>query len=929
MTERDIALALKDLSDTGLVVMDRRTVAGLTAVYDPWSYTIETESAARLRERMVAARPTPEMQARYVATLYGEPRDEPLRAAVLAALERIGTAGGVSLTPLQTESVVNALCEPVSVITGLPGSGKTTCLRMVVLLLQEAGVPFLLLAPTGIAAKRVASVTGSPAFTIHRAFAAKGMETSTREATYAGVVGASEDVGGIGDGSDEQWGYSGDRPHPAEVVIIDESSMVDQHVLYRTLQCTRSDARLVFVGDAAQLPSVGPGNVLRDLIAWRVCATVALTEIFRQASASPIIRAAHDVHRGVVPQAPQETDFSLIPLADERDIQKKILSVAQQLYEARENFQVLSPRHAGLVGVTDLNTRLREQLNPKQASLREVSFGAEVLREDDRVMVVRNDYKLGLFNGDLGKVTRIDKKSKEIEIKIHGPPPLVVKVPFKNAATLLRLAYAVTVHKCVHPDTLVETSEGLLPLRSISDTGIVGTPRGPRPYHTKVENPPARMLRITTEKGYQICSTPDHGVDVWRGGAFVRVEANEIREGDHLRLSLGVKCDPENPPPLPPVPLPGDIREKVFRIPSEMSLELAEFLGLMVAGGSLSREGFSFFKRHLDVVERFSSLSETLFGFAAPVVEELNGWRVEGGSTDVARWLSAVGGLNPHQKAVPECVARSPERYQRAFLRGVFEDGTVNVRNGAAGPRLDPMEWVTAYESLARYVHRMLLRAEIPSVLRRTKGGSNWVLYVYGAHAARFGREVGFISKFKQERLSYASGAPVNDYVPVTVDEARALVAHYRKTTFPYNVRSRLRVSLAMLERLETSEITPLTKTLRARAAAYTVRVVRVDSEVAPSMCVTVPDGHQFIQGGFYGWNCQGLEHDVIVMPMTLSFGFQLQRNLFYTAITRARRRVVLVGTRGAMERAVTNARENERNTLFLHRLRDSEDAAK
>lgn len=446
VTDKDVATALRGLSDRGLLVIDRTTAPGVTALYDPWSYKMEVECATILRDRAVGAVITPATTARYVKALLGEAKDVPLREAVLDTLRRVGSAGGVSLTETQTRGVMNALMEPVSVITGLPGTGKTTCLRMVIMLLQEAGVNSLIVAPTGIAAKRVASVTGASASTIHRAFKAKGESDAGRESTYAGIVGDNSE-NSISDGSDEVWGFGPGNPHPAEVVIMDESSMVDQHILYRVLTCTRPDARLVFVGDAAQLPSVGPGNVLRDIIASNQYATISLTEIFRQAETSPIIRAAHDIHAGRIPEAPLGTDFCLVPVDDEEEVARIVMGLATKLFEKRANFQVLSPRHSGLVGVTNLNMRLREILNPKQASLQEVRLGTEILREDDRIMVVKNDYKLGIFNGDVGKVSSIDKRNKEIQIKIHGPPVLQVQIPFKSASNLLRLAYASTIHK--------------------------------------------------------------------------------------------------------------------------------------------------------------------------------------------------------------------------------------------------------------------------------------------------------------------------------------------------------------------------------------------------------------------------------------------------------------------------------------------------
>lgn len=448
MTDRDIATGLKALMDEKRVAVDRVTAPGITAIYDPWSYETENGSAALLRERLTTAAIPTDRSARYAKSILGEEVPGTLREAGEKYLSRVGSNLGIALSTKQTEAVLNALTESVSIITGLPGSGKTTSLRMALTLLHEAGVQPLVVAPTGIAAKRVASVTGVTASTIHRAFKAKGIESEGgRESTYAGVVGERGD-GSLSDGSDEEWGYGPGKPHPAEVVVIDESSMVDQAVLYRVLSCTRPDCRIVFVGDAAQLPSVGAGNVLRDLIESGRFPTVSLTEIFRQADTSPIVTAAHDIFHGRVPEAPVKSDFSLLPLADDEEVLKTILSVSEKLYGQRANFQVLSPRHAGTLGVTNLNTRLRAILNPAQPGLNEVTLGGETLREGDRVIVCKNDYKLGVFNGDVAKVNFIDKNAKEIEIKIHGPPVVLVRIPRASAGTLLRLAYAVTVHRC-------------------------------------------------------------------------------------------------------------------------------------------------------------------------------------------------------------------------------------------------------------------------------------------------------------------------------------------------------------------------------------------------------------------------------------------------------------------------------------------------
>jgi exodeoxyribonuclease V alpha subunit len=455
----EVAKTLKQLRDEDLLVLDNRTRAGVTAIYEPWFNLLEHESARMLAERSKDAQILAEEVDVYLKKLatvgpktreVAEDQSTSLAATARMAIQEWSSHGNLKLSEAQLQGAVNALTEPVSVVTGLPGTGKTTLLRVVVKVLQDAAIPFLLAAPTGIAAKRLTMVTGAEAFTVHRAFGAKGMDLDGgREATYAGIVGDSNGLIDT-DGSRELWGYSAAQPHPAKIVVVDESSMLDQHLLFRLLTCTSRDCRIVFVGDAAQLPSVGPGNVLRDMIQCGFFPVVALRDIFRQDEASDIVLAAHAINSGRVPKFEHKSlDYTFHEVRDEARILDTLIATVQKLYVRNANFQVLSPRHAGTLGVTNLNVRLRELLNPKTPTNREMRLGSETIREGDRVMVSKNNYRFEIFNGDVGKVKKLDLGSKIITVKIHGAPgaELQVDIPFKEAASLLRLAYAITTHK--------------------------------------------------------------------------------------------------------------------------------------------------------------------------------------------------------------------------------------------------------------------------------------------------------------------------------------------------------------------------------------------------------------------------------------------------------------------------------------------------
>jgi len=342
----------------------------------------------------------------------------PLTVDFNAFLADYEATNGLKLSEQQQLALNTLLTNKVLVITGAPGTGKTTVLRAFVALFNTLNLSYSLVAPTGIAAKRLGYVTGTPATTVHRALGYDGFRWPERELE-------------------------------SDAVILDEMSMVDQELLYRLLSSLKLGSYLVVVGDDDQLPSVGPGNVLRELIASKV-PTVRLEHVFRQAETSDIILAAHKIRKGESPLTlpkKENTEFSFMPISDERVIATLIVKMARKLKDRKDPFQVISPKYDGVVGVNNLNLLLRDELNPDvgQPSCEILGFHTRV---GDRLMVVKNDYKLGIYNGDMGKLEYIDHDN--LAIKIYGvgnTEDLVVKIPKDDAPHMLKLAYAVTVHK--------------------------------------------------------------------------------------------------------------------------------------------------------------------------------------------------------------------------------------------------------------------------------------------------------------------------------------------------------------------------------------------------------------------------------------------------------------------------------------------------
>lgn len=324
------------------------------------------------------------------------------------------------LAPRQKEALAAALGGKAIVITGGPGTGKTTILCCLLTILERKGLRTLLTAPTGRAAKRMSEATGRPAQTVHRL-----LEFSPREGAFRRTAA---------------------RPLSAEAVIVDELSMADLPLMHRLVEALPPEALLVLVGDVDQLPSVGPGAVLADCIASGVLPVVRLQEVFRQAEQSLIVQNAHRVNRGEMPLLGETGDFQFLEEEDPDRLAALVVETVAHVLPARhrlhpvEDIQVLAPMHRGIVGVAALNQALQAALNPSGPAL---TRGERVLRAGDKVMQLRNNYETEVFNGDIGRVARVDPEEGTLTVRFEDR-----EVPYEAAdLNELTLAYAVTVHK--------------------------------------------------------------------------------------------------------------------------------------------------------------------------------------------------------------------------------------------------------------------------------------------------------------------------------------------------------------------------------------------------------------------------------------------------------------------------------------------------
>jgi len=379
----------------------------------------------------------------YVAQWIGEMSTRELRAPEMldAVIRRIEERQGITYAPQQREAVELAASRQVMLLTGGPGTGKTTSLRGVVALFGDMGLETALAAPTGRAAKRLGELCGLEGATIHRL-----LETQFDPATGNLVFAHDED-----------------DPLSADAVIVDETSMVDIVLMRALLSALRSDCRLILVGDPDQLPSVGPGNLFSDLIRSGVVPTVRLTEIFRQAAESAIVQNAHSVNRGQVPvllNHSAQTDFFFLRRSDPVRAEEEIVNLVRNRLPDKmgipaDQIQVLSPTRKNRAGTGSLNLALQAALNPPAPDRPERRFGPYIFRKGDRVMQVKNNYDvmwreregisagMGVFNGDVGQITDVDARGEVVTVDFDG------RVVEYTADMLgeLEPAYAVTVHK--------------------------------------------------------------------------------------------------------------------------------------------------------------------------------------------------------------------------------------------------------------------------------------------------------------------------------------------------------------------------------------------------------------------------------------------------------------------------------------------------
>ncbi|MCD8274618.1 MAG: ATP-dependent RecD-like DNA helicase, partial [Alistipes sp.] len=384
----------------GRMIMTQELITDNEAIYLPPFYHAEYGTARRLKELLESAS----------RALFEKPFDP----------GSLTEKTGIEYDEVQIAAIRQAVTSKVMVLTGGPGTGKTTTTQGIIAALEKAGLQVLLAAPTGRAAKRMSEATGMEAKTIHRLLEYNPMDGYKR--------------------NDE-------NPLDGDALIVDECSMIDILLMNNLMKAIPSHMRLILVGDIDQLPSVGAGNVLRDIIDSRKIPVIRLTRIFRQAQKSRIVMSAHAINQGRFPDTSngRDTDFFFMKAETPEQVAATVVQLVKERLprayrETADRIQVLTPMQRGIAGAANLNQILQEALNPSGPSLNRSGY---IYRQDDRVMQIRNNYNKDVFNGDLGYVIAVNSEDRTLTVDFDGKS---VEYDITELDELT-LAYATTIHK--------------------------------------------------------------------------------------------------------------------------------------------------------------------------------------------------------------------------------------------------------------------------------------------------------------------------------------------------------------------------------------------------------------------------------------------------------------------------------------------------
>lgn len=802
--------------------------------------------------------------------------------------------------------VLNLFCKTNQmVLAGIAGAGKSFTLDCITKFCKRNKLSFVLTSFTGKACKVLEDITGETASTLHRLLGYTGAKFTFRDPTIRN----------------------------ADVIIIDEVGLIDIRLLatlYSQLDLSRQV--VVLAGDYNQLPPVGIGNILKGLTTYDILPKIILTKCVRQAGELKL-NSSKILEGEVAPTSPdfignttRKAWYKINNFSKAEDIRDYLTQIYQGSLQEKLGFnlvkdiQLLTPTHKGDLGTVELNKVL-------QRTIQEKVYNADIVANQkfyvhDKVIQTRNNYDLDVMNGDIGFISAF-KSNNHLWVQFGEKI-----VEYKDSDVFdLELAYAITIHKCLVPDTIVETDKGLYKIKDIETFGNINTSEGMLPYINKVHNNvKLPCIKITTKDGYSLTGTEDHKLKVFKNGIECDEELNNIGVGDIVRLKIG-QGEYTNTFLCPLISIEKDnIRERAYTTPLYLNEECAELLGMLVSDGTIYGRGFRLAKRHIDVVDRFEQLCVSLFGVnnvkrfkcsnSEAFVCEIN-------STYLCRWLMTnFNGLLPNDKDIPDKVLKSNTGIQRSFLRGLFEDGTVNIKDGL----FDHIEFATVYESLSNKLKVLLLRLGIVTGYynKVQQNCISYHLYIYKGFVTEF-KKIGFISNFKNNRLVDVEDTYNSKYVVYLTDFIISSLERYKKEIIDatykgiFNkIKQRRKISKDTIRKiihvLPESYIKDILQDTLTWHYTHIKKVEYLESE---TYCVEVPGHNRFLQNGFEGSNCQGSGLPCVIVIIHKSHSWMHSRSLLYTGVTRAKQTAIIIGDTWGINNCLSRVETDTRRTFL------------
>jgi len=897
ITINDIALAIKSLRDSGDIIIEDKKL------YNVSCFFYENESA-RLLSNIKNSSDTCKLEDFELEDFIKE-------------FER---KNDLKLSAEQHFAVEAFTKEKVSVITGSPGSGKTLIVKALVKICQKKNISFELLTPTGIAAKKLGSTTGCPAYTIHRRFMFSGSD----------------------------WAYNAINKYKTQVVIVDETSMVDQEVFYRLISSLYPSTKLVFVGDNDQLPSVGPGSVLKHLISCGTFKTTFLSTIFRQEECSDIIKEANRIRVGDTNlelfSSDNKADIWHIRSKDIKTIENLIVKFANQLKNSTKlspedrHFQIITPRNSGPLSVSSLNTLLQESLNPKSDDKKEITLNYQAIRKGDRVIIIKNNYEFDVFNGDIGKVAHISPEFIAIDIEDFSDVTRRVEIPLKIADDMIKLAYTITCHKCLPGSTLISTEIGFKYLRDIKVGDKVLTRNRRFRKVTLFSNTGVKeSLVVHTKSGSFLKSSKDHMFLIANKGGMTYKKTSEIVPSvDYLcsfrAVTPGEELSFERTP---------------HQIPPELTPHLSWLIGCLVAKGTYnSKDGYITFKcpKHPLVYKNMLDIFEAYDIPYEEILRKNKYLKIESPEFRIFLLSLGLGYDNFNEKQIPKAILASNVLNRQSFLASFFD---LNASFSGSG-RYGYIQFYVMSEKLAQDI-RILLRSVgilssvYPIINKRTWKFSLYKIKIFNISIDLL-KKIPFINKdkravletYKEARVSRSHEIPFGHIFAQSFKDAfeeqtgQKLVNKDKKIleilshikSHRIQMTRNLLTRLAKLAEKEGVTLPPFIEKTYKEHMSFD-RVISVGDDTTEEMFdIEVEEDNSYTANGYICHNSQGMEYPIVILPFIKQHGsLLLQRNLLYTALTRAKKKVIILGQSSAIEDAILNDKIQKRNTIFADRI--------